>query len=50
MDETNMLLIIALAIYDSIDVAVMAFLLALVVWYGSFFASGCADADDILGI
>ena len=37
MDETNMLLIIALAIYDSIDVAVMAFLLALVVWYGSFF-------------
>lgn len=31
MDKTNMLLIIALAIYDSIDVAVMIFLLALVV-------------------
>ena len=45
-----MAFIIALAIYDSIDVAVMAFLLALVVWYGSFFASGYADADDILGI
>ena len=49
-EKTNMFLIIALAIYDSIDVAVMAFLLALVVWYGSFFASGYADADDILGI
>ena len=31
MDKTNMLLIMALAIYDSIDVAVMIFLLALVV-------------------
>ena len=49
-EKTKMAFIIALAIYDSIDVAVMAFLLALVVWYGSFFASGYADADDILGI
>ena len=45
-----MVLLIALAFYDSIDVAVMIFLLSLVVWYGSFFASGYADADDILGI
>ena len=45
-----MLLIIALAIYDPIDVAVIAFLLALVVGYGSFFASGYADPDDIIGI
>lgn len=45
-----MLLIIALAIYDSIDLAVMAFLLALVVWCGSFFATGYADVDDIIGI
>ena len=43
-----MLLIIAFAIYDSIDVAVMAFLLALVVGYGSFFESGYADANDIV--
>lgn len=49
-EKTKMAFIIALAIYDSIDVAVMAFLLALIVWYGSFFASGYADADDILGI
>ena len=43
-----MLLLIAIAIYDSIYVAVMAFLLALVVWYGSFFESGYADANDIV--
>ena len=47
-EKTNMLLIIAFAIYDSIDVAVMAFLLALVVGYGSFFESGYADANDIV--
>ena len=45
-----MLLIIALAIYYQVNVAVMTFLLAMVVWYGSFFASGYADVDDILGI
>ena len=45
-----MLLIIALAFYDSIDVATMVFLLSLVVWYGSFFASGYPDVDDIIGI
>lgn len=45
-----MLLIIALAIYDPIDVAVIAFLLALVVGYGSFFESGYADANDIVGL
>ena len=35
---------------DPIDVAVIAFLLALVVGYGSFFESGYADPDDIIGI
>ena len=46
-----MAFIIAIAIYDGvIDVAVPTFLLGLVGWYGSFFASGYADADDILGI
>lgn len=43
-----MVFIIALAIYDGgIDIAVPTFLLGLVVWYGSLFASGYADADDI---
>ena len=41
-----MVFIIALAIYGGIDVAVPTFLLGLVVWYASFFASGYADADD----
>lgn len=46
-----MLFIIALAIYDGgIGVSVPTFLFGLVVWYGAFFASGLADADDILGI
>lgn len=46
-----MAFIIALAIYDGgIDLAVPAFVLGFVVWYASFFASGFADADDILGI
>ena len=50
-EKTKMAFIIAIAIYDGgIDVAVPTFLLALIVWYGSFFASGYADADDILGI
>lgn len=46
-----MVFIIALAIYDGgIDIAVPTFLLGLVVWYASFFASGYADVDDIIGI
>ena len=46
-----MAFIIALAIYDGgIDIAVPTFLLGLVVWYGSFFASGCADVYDIVDI
>lgn len=45
-----MAFIIAIAIYGSIDAAVPAFLFGLVVWYASLFASGFADADDILGI
>ena len=46
------MIIIALAIYDGeiINVVVSTFLLGLVVWYGSLFASGYADADDIIGI
>ena len=51
MGKTKMAFIIAIAIYDGgMDVAVPTFLLGLVVWYGSFFASAYADADDILGI
>lgn len=51
MEKTKMVFIIALAIYDGgIDVAVPTFLLGLVVWYASLFASGFADADDIVGI
>lgn len=43
--------IIALAIYDGgIDIAVPALVLGLVFGCASFFASGYADADDILGI
>ena len=46
-----MAFIIAIAIYDGgIDVAVPTFLLWLVGWYGVLFASGLADADDIVGI
>ena len=46
-----MAFIIAIAIYDGgIDLAVPALVLGFVVWYASFFASGFADADDILGI
>ena len=46
-----MAFIIAIAIYDGgMGVSVPAFLFGLVVWYASFFASGLADADDILGI
>ena len=46
-----MLFIISLAIYGvGVDVVVPIFLLGLVVWYGAFFASGLADAVDILGI
>lgn len=46
-----MAFIIAIAVYDGgIDIAIPTFLFGLVVWYGSFFASGCADADDIIGI
>lgn len=51
MKETKMGFIIALAIYDGgIDLAVPTFVLGLVVWYASLFASGYADANDILGI
>ena len=46
-----MLFIIALAIYGvGVDVVVPIFLFGLVVWYGVFFESGLADADDRLGI
>ena len=46
-----MAFIIAIAIYDGgMGVSVPAFLLGLVVWYASFFASGYADADDIIGL
>lgn len=46
-----MLFIIALAIYDGgMGVSVPTFLLGLIVWYASFFASGYADADDIIGL
>lgn len=46
-----MLFIIALAIYGvGVDVVVPTFLLGLVIWYVSLFASGCADADDIIGL
>ncbi len=46
-----MIFIIVLAIYGvGVDVVVPTFLFGLVVWYVSFFASGLADAVDILGI
>ena len=46
-----MVFIIVIAIYyGETDVAVPAFLLWLVGWYGMLFKSGLADADDILGI
>ena len=41
----------AIAIYDGgMGVSVPTFLLGLFVWYVSFFASGYADADDIVGL
>ena len=43
-----MAFIILLEIYDGINVAVPTFLLGLIVWYGSFFATGYAEADDII--
>ena len=47
-EKTKMGFIIALAIYGvGVDTLIPIFLLGLVVWYGSFFASGYADADDI---
>ena len=50
-EKTKMAFIIALAIYGSeLEVIVPTFLFGLVVWYGAFFGSGLADADDILGI
>ena len=46
-----MAFIIALAIYDGgPDLAVPAFVIGLVIWYASFFASGCMEPDDIIGI
>ena len=43
--------IIALAIYDGgIDIAIPTFVIGLVIWYASFFASGCMEPDDIVGI
>ena len=45
-----MIFIIVLAIYDGVNAAVPTFLFWLVVWYGLFFASGFAEADDMLGI
>ena len=51
MEETKMAFIIAVAIFDGgLDIAVPAFLVGLIVWYASLFASGYADADDIVGI
>ena len=42
--------IIVLAIYGAeLEVIVPTFLFGLVVWYGVFFESGLADADDIIG-
>lgn len=50
-EKTKMAFIIAIAIYDGgLDVSVPTFLLGLIVWYASFFASGYADADDIIGL
>ena len=46
-----MLFIIALAVYGlGLDVVVPTFLLGLVVWYVSFFASALADAADTVVI
>ena len=46
-----MIFTIAIAIYGvGVDVIVPTFLFGLVVWYGVLFESGCADADDILGL
>ena len=50
-EKTTTAFIIALAIYDGgMGVSVPTFLLGLIVWYASFFASGYADADDIIGL
>ena len=46
-----MAFIIAIAIYDGgIDIAIPTFVIGLVIWYASFFASGYPDVDDIIGI
>ena len=46
-----MAFIIMIAIYDGgIDIAIPTFVIGLVIWYASFFASGCMEPDDILGI
>lgn len=46
-----MVFIIALAIYDGgIDIAIPTFVIGLVIWYVSLFASGCMEPDDIIGI
>ena len=49
-EKTTMIFIMVLAIYYGVNVAVPTFLFGLVVWYGFLFASGYAEADDILGI
>ena len=50
-EKTKMAFIIVLAIYDGgIDLAVPAFVSGLVIWYASFFASGCTEPDDMIGI
>lgn len=46
-----MAIIIAIAVYDGgIDIAIPTFVIGLVIWYAALFASGYADADDILWI
>ena len=50
VQKTKMGFIIVLAIYGAeLEVIVPIFLFGLFVWYGSFFASGCAEAEDIIG-
>ena len=46
-----MAIIIAIAVYDGgIDIAIPTFVIGLVIWYASFFASGCMEPDDIIEI
>lgn len=46
-----MAFIIAIALHDGgIDIAIPTFVIGLVIWYASFFATGYADPDDIIGI